>query len=62
MFIREDDFVLKLKLCLFLPFLELKLNTKQGTVKERINLILPLKCIRKKFLKRNSQLEDEENE
>ena len=35
-----------------LLFLNLKLNTKQGTVKKGINLFLFIKCIRKKLLKR----------
>ena len=39
-----------INVCLLL-FLELKLNKKAGTVKDRIHLFLFIKCIRKKLLK-----------
>ena len=52
MFIFEDDLVLKIQDSLyFLLFHYLKLNTKQGTAKERIYLFLFIKCTRKKLLK-----------
>ena len=38
-------------LCLRAPCVALKLNTKQGTAKERIHLVLFLKYIRKKLCK-----------
>ena len=47
----EVDFVLKIKNNICLLFLQLTLNTKQGTVKERIHLFLFLKYIRKNLLK-----------
>ena len=51
MFIFEVNFVLKIKdnLCLFA--LSWKLNTKQGTNREKIHPLLLQKFIRKKSLK-----------
>ena len=47
----EVDFILKIKNNICLLFLQLTLNTKQGTAKERIHLFLFLKYIRKNLLK-----------
>ena len=48
----EVDFVLKIKNNICLLFLQLTLNTKQGTAKERIHLFLFLIIYMEKFIKR----------
>ena len=51
LFIFEVDLLLKMKDSLYLFTLDMKLNTKQGTAKERIHLFLFILCVRKKLLK-----------